>query len=62
MDAWYTGHHRAHHGHAKLIGGHPIDSHELPIRAERVRDFEGGCATDEVDANTVAVLLGFERD
>jgi hypothetical protein len=131
MDAWYTGHHQAHHGHAELIGGHLIASYERPIRAERVRQafvaaqlgavrephghglapilavhtavvvslgvdtfehdpissfklrggdhveigrrlrrlaapvlfvFEGGYATDAVGANTVAVLLGFERD
>jgi hypothetical protein len=37
MDVWYTGHQQAHHSRAELIGGRLLDSYELPIRAERLR-------------------------
>ena len=38
MDAWYSEHHQAHHGHVELARGEFVASFELPVRAERVRD------------------------
>ncbi|WP_088280218.1 histone deacetylase family protein [Ideonella sp. A 288] len=37
MDAWFTEHHQAHHGHGELIGGRLVSGFESPVRAERVR-------------------------
>ncbi|MBL8288865.1 MAG: histone deacetylase family protein [Rubrivivax sp.] len=38
MDAWYSDHHLAHHGHSELFGGRLVESFEQPLRAERVLD------------------------
>lgn len=38
MDAWYSEHHHAHHGHGELIGGRLVSGFELPVRADRVRE------------------------
>jgi len=38
MDAWYSDHHTAHHGHTEFFGAQLLPSFELPVRAERVRD------------------------
>ena len=37
MDAWYSAHHAAHHGHGELIGGRLVGGFELPVRADSVR-------------------------
>jgi acetoin utilization deacetylase AcuC-like enzyme len=38
MDAWYSEHHLAHHGHNELMRGQLLAGFEAPVRAERVRD------------------------
>jgi len=38
MDAWFSEHHRAHHGQDEFMGGRLLDGFELPVRAERVRE------------------------
>jgi len=37
MDAWFSAHHAAHHGHGELIGGRLVGGFELPVRADSVR-------------------------
>ena len=60
MDAWYSAHHHAHHGHGELIGGRLVSGFELPVRADRVRTaFEAaglGQVCTPVDAGLAPIL------
>lgn len=60
MDAWYSDHHHAHHGHGELIGGRLVSGFELPVRADRVRSaFEAatlGVVRSPADAGLAPIL------
>ena len=64
MEAWYSAHHHAHHGHGELIGGRLVSGFELPVRAERVRTaFEAaglGQVHTPVDAGLAPILAVHE--
>jgi acetoin utilization deacetylase AcuC-like enzyme len=66
MDAWYSEHHQAHHGHTELIGGRFVASHELPVRAERVRDafaaVDLGRLLTPADAGLAPILAVHDAD
>lgn len=66
MDAWYSDHHQAHHGHGELIGGQLVTGYELPVRAERVLDafLEAGLGLVHApaDAGLAPVLAVHDAD
>lgn len=60
MDAWFSEHHHAHHGHGELIGGRLVAGFELPVRADRVHAaFEAaglGAVQAPADAGLAPIL------
>ena len=60
MDAWFSAHHAAHHGHGELIGGRLVSGFELPVRADSVRsafiDAQLGAVHAPADTGLAPVL------